>query len=409
MLYALHEMQHAMLAPFEAMAGATHALFSQPHSPWAHVPGARTVAASNELVLRLVRRYAKPAWGLAETVVDGQTVPVTIEEAVVRPFCRLLHFRRELPAGVKRADPTVLVVAPLSGHHATLLRDTVRTMLPEHEVYVTDWVDARLVPLREGHFHLDDYVAYVQQFIRFLGPQVHVVSVCQPTVPVLAAVSLMASRGEEVAPLSMTMMGGPIDTRRSPTAVNNFATGRPLSWFESRVIQRVPATYPGVGRRVYPGFLQHISFILMNADRHIDAHREFFGHLVVGDGESAASHRRFYDEYNAVLDMAAEYYLETLRVVFKEHALPNGAWIVDGEAVRPADITRTALFTIEGELDDISGVGQTQAAHDLCRGIPAERRDHFLVEGVGHYGIFSGRRYRENIYPRIRDFIRRNA
>jgi poly(3-hydroxybutyrate) depolymerase len=199
-----------------------------------------------------------------------------------------------------------------------------------------------------------------------------------------------------------------VDTRRSPTAVNNFATGRPLSWFESRVIQRVPATYPGVGRRVYPGFLQHISFIMMNADRHIDAHREFFGHLVVGDGESAASHRRFYDEYNAVLDMAAEYYLETLRVVFKEHALPNGSWIVDGEAVRPADITRTALFTIEGELDDISGVGQTQAAHDLCRGIPADRRDHFLVEGVGHYGIFNGRRWRTEILPQVRGFIREN-
>jgi poly(3-hydroxybutyrate) depolymerase len=238
---------------------------------------------------------------------------------------------------------------------------------------------------------------------------VHVVSVCQPTVPVLAAISLMASAGEEVAPLTMTMMGGPIDTRRSPTAVNNFATGRPLSWFESRVIQRVPAKYPGFGRRVYPGFLQHLSFIMMNAHRHVEAHREFFNHLVVGDGDSADAHRRFYDEYNAVLDMAAEYYIETLRVVFKEHALPNGTWTVHGQRVAPEAITRTALFTIEGELDDISGVGQTEAAHELCRNIPGNRRDHFLVEGVGHYGIFSGRRYRERIYPRIRDFIRKHG
>ena len=406
MLYAMHEWQHALLTPFAALAGANHALFSQPHSPWAHTPYSRTMAAANELVMRLVQRYEKPQWHIGETVVDGQTVPVSIEKAVVKPFCKLLHFKRAVQG---RRDPVVLVVAPLSGHHATLLRDTVRTMLPEHEVYITDWVDARMVPLHEGHFHLDDYVEYIQEFIRHLGPDVHVVSVCQPTVPVMAAVSLMASRKEKTAPLTMTMMGGPIDTRRSPTVVNNFATGRPLSWFESRVIQRVPANYPGMGRRVYPGFLQHISFIMMNADRHIDAHREFFQHLIVGDGDSAAAHRRFYDEYNAVLDMAAEYYLETLRVVFKEHALPEGTWTVRGELVKPADITRTALFTIEGELDDISGVGQTQAAHDLCRKIPAGKRDHYLVEGVGHYGIFSGRRYRESIYPRIREFIRKHS
>jgi poly(3-hydroxybutyrate) depolymerase len=308
-----------------------------------------------------------------------------------------------------KSQPVVLVVAPLSGHHATLLRDTVRAILPEHEVYITDWLDARLVPVHEGPFHLDDYVHYVQEFIRLLGPEVHVISVCQPTVPVLAAVSLMADAGDPIAPRTMTMMGGPIDTRRSPTVVNNFATGRPLSWFESRVIQRVPARYAGFGRRVYPGFLQHASFIAMNAHRHVEAHRDFFNHLVVGDGESAEAHRRFYDEYNAVLDMTAEYYLETLRVVFKEHALPNGTWDVRGQRVRPEAIRKTALFTIEGELDDISGVGQTEAAHGLCRGIPASRRDHLLMEGVGHYGIFSGRRYREKIYPRIRGFIRQHA
>ncbi len=406
MLYALHELQHTMLAPFATAASASQALFSHPHSPWAYLPVSRSMAAANELVTRLVRRYEKPDWGLPTTTVAGKPVPVHVEKVLRKPFCHLLHFRRE---GVKRTDPPVLIVAPLSGHHSTLLRDTVRAMMPEHEVYITDWLDARLVPAHEGPFHLDDYVHYVQEFIRLLGPEVHVISVCQPTVPVLAAVSLMADAGDAVAPRTMVMMGGPIDTRRSPTVVNNFATGRPLSWFESRVIQRVPARYPGFGRRVYPGFLQHASFIAMNAHRHVEAHRDFFNHLVVGDGESAEAHRRFYDEYNAVLDMAAEYYLETLRVVFKEHALPNGTWDVRGQRVRPEAIRKTALFTIEGELDDISGVGQTEAAHGLCRGIPAARRDHFLVEGVGHYGIFSGRRYREKIYPRIRGFIRQHG
>lgn len=404
MLYTMHEFQHALLAPFATAAAATHTLFTHPQSPWSYTPIARGMAAANELLMRLVRRYEKPQWGIDSTVIDGKTVPVKIEKAVIKPFCHLLHFKRE----TERNDPIVLVVAPLSGHHATLLRDTVRTMLPEHEVYITDWIDARMVPVHEGHFHLDDYVEYVQEFIRFLGPDVHLVSVCQPTVPVLAAVALMAANGDKIAPRTMTMMGGPIDTRKSPTEVNNFATGRPLSWFESRVIQRVPAKYPGMGRRVYPGFLQHASFIAMNAHRHVEAHREFFNHLVTGDGESAEAHRRFYDEYNAVLDMPAEYYLETLRVAFKEHALANGTWDVRGQRVDPSAITKTALFTIEGELDDISGVGQTEAAHTLCTNIPKSRRDHFLVDGVGHYGIFSGRRYRERIYPRIRDFIRRH-
>jgi len=405
MLYQLHEMQHAMLAPFAAAAAAGHAMFTHPQSPWTYTPVARGVAAANELVMRLVRRYERPEWGIDFTTIAGKQVGVSVEPALLKPFCHLLHFKRD----TRRKDPTVLLVAPLSGHHATLLRDTVRAMLPEHDVYVTQWIDARLVPADDGHFHLDDYVEYVQEFIRLLGPEVHVISVCQPTVPVLAAIALMAAKGEKVAPRTMTMMGGPIDTRKSPTEVNNFATGRPLSWFESRVIQRVPAMYPGVGRRVYPGFLQHASFIAMNAHRHVEAHREFFNHLVAGDGESAEAHRRFYDEYNAVLDMPAEYYLETLRVVFKEHALPNGTWDVRGQRVDPAAIRKTALFTIEGELDDISGVGQTEAAHALCKNVPAAKRDHLLVEGVGHYGIFSGRRYREHIFPRIRDFIRKHG
>jgi poly(3-hydroxybutyrate) depolymerase len=298
----------------------------------------------------------------------------------------------------------VLVIAPLSGHHSTLLRETVRELLKGHKVFVTDWADARMVPEAKGPFHLDDYVAYVQEFIRFIGPEVNVISVCQPTVPVLAAISLMASAGEET-PRTMTMMGGPIDARKSPTAVNNLATNKSLSWFENNVIHRVPVNYPGAGRRVYPGFLQHAGFIAMNPDRHLKSHYDYFLDLVRGDGDNADFHRGFYDEYNAVLDMPAEYYLDTIKTVFQDFALVNGNWTITGELVRPQDIRTTALLTIEGELDDISGAGQTKAAHGLCTGIPADRRFHYDAIGAGHYGIFSGRRWREKVYPKVRDFI----
>jgi poly(3-hydroxybutyrate) depolymerase len=303
----------------------------------------------------------------------------------------------------------VLVFAPLSGHFATLLRDTVRTMLQDFDVYVTDWVNARYVPLSHGPFHLDDYVDYCKEFIRFLGPDLATVSVCQPTVPVLAAVSLLAQEKDPNVPKALVMMGGPIDTRRNPTVVNEFASGRAHSWFQDKVIYRVPFNYPGFMRRVYPGFLQHLSFIAMNADKHIDAHRKFFNHLIVGDGDNASAHRRFYDEYNAVLDMPAEYYLDTIKTVFQDFALAKGKMQVRGELVRPDSIRSAALFTIEGELDDISGNGQTEAAHTLCSRIPSEKRKHLLAKGVGHYGIFSGRKYRETIYPQIRDFIKRWA
>jgi poly(3-hydroxybutyrate) depolymerase len=300
-------------------------------------------------------------------------------------------------------------VAPLSGHHSTLLRDTVRTMLQDHKVYITDWIDARMVPLEDGPFHLDDYVNYVQDFIRKVGPGVHVISVCQPTVPVLAAVSLMASRGE-ATPRTMTMMGGPIDARKSPTAVNNLAMNKSFEWFENNVIYRVPPNYPGASRRVYPGFLQHTGFVAMNPDRHANSHYDYFLDLVRGDGDSADAHRQFYDEYNAVLDMPAEYYLDTIKTVFQDFALVNGTWKVRNpqgkdELVRPQDIKTTALLTVEGELDDISGAGQTRAAHDLCTGIPKTRQKHYDVVGAGHYGIFSGRRWREQAYPEIRAFI----
>jgi poly(3-hydroxybutyrate) depolymerase len=402
-LYELHELHKTIAAPLVAWADVNQRLFTNPYSPFAYHPFSRTIAASQELVARLMRSYEKPKWDIAHVALEGGDAPVTIEPVVRKPFCHLLHFRKD----VAQPGPRMLLFAPLSGHHATLLRDTVRTALRDFDVYVTDWVDARMVPLGAGAFHFDDYVAYCLEFIRLLGPDVHVVSVCQPTVPVLAAMSLLAQAADPALPKTMVMMGGPIDPRRSPTAVNEFAMVRPYSWFEARVIHRVPFTYPGYMRRVYPGFLQHAGFIAMNAERHIDAHRQFFNHLVVGDGDSAAAHRRFYDEYNAVLDMPAEYYLDTIKTVFQEFALPKGTMTIRGELVRPDAIRNTALFTIEGELDDISGNGQTEAAHILCRNVSAEKRKHLLAPGVGHYGIFSGRKFREMIYPQIKGFVSR--
>jgi poly(3-hydroxybutyrate) depolymerase len=394
-LYTLYEAQHTALVPFRFMAELSRGWFGHPFSPLAHFPLSRRLAASSDLFLRITERYDKPQWNLSG---------VQVEVALERPFCRLLHFRSGEPKERK-----VLVVAPLSGHHATLVRDTVRALLADHEVWATDWIDARMVPLTEGPFHFDDYVDYVREWIRLLNdekrPDVHVVSVCQPTVPVLAAVSLMAW-AKEPTPRSMIMMGGPIDARRSPTAVNNLAQKKPHSWFQRHLIHRVPPKYPGYMRRVYPGFLQHMGFVAMNPDRHLNAHWEYYNHLLVGDGDSAEAHRRFYDEYNAVLDLPAEYYLDTVKMVFQDFLLPRGRMFVRQELVRPQAIRDTALLTVEGELDDISGNGQTEAAHALCLNIPRARRSHFLAPRVGHYGIFSGRRWRETIYPRVRDFIR---
>lgn len=408
MLYHLHELQRKFLNPLSVWAQVSAKLFSNPYSPLAYAPFARRMAAGYELLHRLGKRYDKPEFGLGTTTVDGVDVPVKEEEALAKPFCRLLHFKREFPARLARRkpDPKVLIVAPLSGHHATLLRDTVRAMLPEHEVWITDWIDARLVPLSAGPFHLDDYIEYVTEFIHLLGPDVHVISVCQPTVPVLAAISLMATRKDPKLPRSMTLMGGPIDCRRNPTAVNALAMKKSISWFENHVIFKVPSSYPGYLRRVYPGFLQHTGFVAMNPDRHMNSHWDFYLDLVKGDDDDAEAHRRFYDEYNAVIDLPAEYYLETVRIVFQEFRLPEGTWVVRGTRVAPEDIKTVRLFTIEGELDDISGSGQTHAAHDLCKGIPKSRRQRLTAEGAGHYGIFSGRRWREKIYPQIRDFIR---
>lgn len=411
MLYHLREAQRAVLKPMSSWADSVSQLYTNPYSPLAYTPFANRVSAGLELLHRLGKEYEKPDFEIDETTIDGQPVSVVERIEIARPFCRLIKFERLLPAGLRKrqSDPTVLVFAPLSGHHATLLRDTVRALLPHHNVFVTDWVDARMVPISEGPFHLDDYVGYAIDFIRHLGPKVHLISVCQPTVPVLAAVSIMAELRDPHLPLSMTMMGGPIDTRRSPTEVNALAQRRSFVWFERNLIYRVPGRYPGAGRQVYPGFLQHAGFVAMNPDRHLNSHWDFYLDLVRGDMEDAEGHRRFYDEYNAVLDLPAEYYLETIRTVFQQHALPLGKWDVlfEGQTFRvdPSAIQSVALFTIEGELDDISGSGQTQAAHDLCTRIPREWQRHLTVEGAGHYGIFSGRRWRERICPEVRAFI----
>ena len=413
LLYQLHEFWRAGLAPYTYWADAGAKMYSAQDSWLSALPGAPRTAAAFELMYRLGKDYEKPEFGIHQIEVEGLSIPVVERVALEKPFCRLLRFKRyhDQADGLARMkdDPTVLVVAPLSGHHATLLRDTVRTLLADHKVYITDWTDARMVPAAEGAFTLDDYIAYVQEFIRHIGVErLHVISVCQPTVPVLAAISLMAARGEAL-PKSMTMMGGPIDTRQSPTSVNNLATRQPLWWFENNVIHTVPANYPGAGRRVYPGFLQHLGFVAMNPERHSTSHWDFYQDLVKGDLSSAQSHRKFYDEYNAVLDMPAEYYLDTIRTVFQQQLLPRGLWDVAGERVDPSEIRGCALLTIEGELDDISGQGQTRAAHDLCTGIASADRKHLTVAGAGHYGIFSGRRWRTQVYPQVRDFIAAHA
>ena len=410
MLYQLYEAQRALMSPFSEFASASAKLYEHPLSLFSHTPMAQRVSAAFDLMHRLSKDYEKPVFGINVVEVNGVEVAVQQKVAIEKPFCRLLRFKRftdETEAlTAMKSQPDVLVVAPLSGHHATLLRDTVKSLLQDHKVFITDWTDARTVPADVGPFHLDDYIEYVQEFIRHIGPNVHVISVCQPTVPVLAAVSLMASRGEPT-PLTMTMMGGPIDARKGPTAVNHLAVNKSHSWFENNVIFRVPQNFAGAGRRVYPGFLQYSGFVAMNPERHATSHYDYFQDLIRGDDDSADSHREFYDEYNAVIDLPAEYYLDTIKTVFQDFALPNGTWVVRGEPVRPQDITGTALLTIEGELDDITGGGQTRAAHELCEGIPTSRQFHYDVAGAGHYGIFSGRRWREKVYPEVKNFIAR--
>ncbi|HZB52925.1 MAG TPA: polyhydroxyalkanoate depolymerase [Reyranella sp.] len=403
MLYAAYEFQRQLATPVRLWANALEQVYTSPYNPLSDTWFGKSVAASAEIMARLTQNYAKPAFGLKTTEIGNETVAVNEEILLRKPFCQLLRFHRD----TTRRDAKVLVVAPMSGHYATLLRGTVEALLPDHDVHITDWADAREVPLSLGNFDLDDYVDYVMEFCRYLGPDVHVIAVCQPSVPVMAAAALMAADKDPRQPKSITLMGGPIDTRVSPTTPNDLAMRNSMMWFRQNVISTVPFTYPGAMRRVYPGFLQLTSFISMNLDRHINAHMRQFEHLVKGDDDSADGHRAFYDEYLAVMDLTAEFYLQTIEVVFKEHQLPRGAWVSRGRTVDPSAI-ETALMTVEGELDDISGIGQTKAAHALTPNIPGARHVHWEQPRVGHYGIFNGRKWREQIMPRVRDFIRAN-
>jgi poly(3-hydroxybutyrate) depolymerase len=404
-LYWFYEMSQASLNPARAWADATRLFFKNPINPLSFTTFGKSVAAAAELFERSTRRYGRPEWRISSTLVGGERVPVNITTVWERPFCRLLHFERVFEHHPKRPQPRLLIVAPLSGHFATLLRGTVEAFLPNHDVYVTEWVDSRMVPLSEGRFDLDDYIDYVISILHGLRGDTHVVAVCQPAVPVLAAVALMEADNDPYAPVSMTLMGGPIDTRSHPTIVNTLAQRRGIDWFRSHVITKVPFPNPGFMRDVYPGFLQLNGFVTMNLDRHIEAHRQLFQHLVRGDGDSAQKHREFYDEYLAVMDLPAEYYLQTVDTVFVRQALPKGQMTHRGRPVDPAAIKRVALLTIEGEHDDISGVGQTEAAHRLCVNIPPDRQAHYLQLGVGHYGVFNGSRFRSEIAPRIADFV----
>ncbi|RWI90222.1 polyhydroxyalkanoate depolymerase [Mesorhizobium sp.] len=404
MFYQLYELNHAALQPARLYADAVRFFYSNPLNPVSHTALGRSVAAAAELFERTTRRYGKPEFGLTKAVVDWKSVDAAERTVWSKPFCNLVRFERRIPAG-RKPDPKLLIVAPMSGHYATLLRGTVEAMLPHADVHITDWVDARMVPLSQGSFDLDDYIDYVIEMFHALGPDTHVMAVCQPSVPVLAAVALMEKRGDPFVPSTMTLMGGPIDTRRNPTAVNLLAGEKGTDWFRENVIMQAPWPVPGFGRDVYPGFLQLSGFMSMNLDRHIIAHKDFFMHLVKNDGDSAEKHRDFYDEYLAVMDLTAEFYLQTVDTVFVRHALPKGEMTHRGEAVDPRAIRNVALFTVEGENDDISGLGQTQAAHELCVNIPADRQAHYMQPAVGHYGVFNGSRFRSEIVPRILDFI----
>jgi len=406
MFYQLYELNHAAMAPFRAAADVMRMAYANPLNPWSQTPFGRTIAASLEMFERTTRRYGKPEFGLPETVIGDKKVKVREEIVWSRAFCNLLHFSRAVPAGHR--DPRILIVAPMSGHYATLLRGTVEALLPSADVYITDWIDARMVPMTEGTFDFDDYVDYVIEMLHFLGPDTHVIAVCQPSVPVLAAAAVMEEANDPLSPASMTLMGGPIDTRINPTAVNKLAKDKPLEWFADNVIMNVPWPQPGFMRPVYPGFLQLSGFMSMNLDRHVIAHKEFFMHLVKNDGEPE-KHRDFYDEYLAVMDLTAEFYLQTVDQVFIRHALPKGELVHRGKLVDPAAIRNVALLTVEGENDDISGVGQTKAAQTICTNIPDSMRMHYLQPDVGHYGVFNGSRFRREIAPRIVNFVNEHS
>lgn len=410
MLYSFYELGHWSVAPLRIAAMMQAGMLRSPLNPMAGSEVARTAAAAAELFESVTRRYRKPAWNLAPLELGGVEILVTPTKAWSSPWCDLIHFQRDAAAmrqaGAPKPQSRVLLVAPMSGHYATLLRGTVEAFLPDHEVYISDWADARNVPLAAGRFDYHDYIDHVRDMIRAIGPDTHVVAVCQPGPPVLAAIALMAEEGDPDTPATMTFMGSPIDARLSPTAPNKLAERRSIEWFQKNMIHTVPATHAGAFRRVYPGFLQLASFLGMNLSRHVDAHQDYYQHLVEGDGDNAQKHRDFYDEYLSVMDLSEEFYIQTLREVFQDYSLARGTLVHRGRLVDASAITRTALMTVEGENDDISGIGQTQAAHDLCANIPMRMKQDYIQAGVGHYGVFNGRRFATEIYPRMRDFIR---
>lgn len=406
MQYHAYEMAHAIASPLRLGAKALRHTLEFPWNPFGQTLPGKQMSAACEVFDKITRRYGKPDFGIAETRVHGYPVPVREEVVLEKTFCNLLHFDRDERIIGKRYDPKVLLIAPMSGHYATLLRGTVDAMIQEHNLYITDWKDARDIPVGLGAFDLDDFIDYLIEFIEFLGPNTHVVAVCQPSVPALAATAVMAARGSPYQPASLTLMGGPIDTRRNPTVVNQLASKRPIDWFERNVIAHVPFPNAGFMRRVYPGFIQLTGFMTMNLERHTNAHVELFHNLVKGDCDSVDAHARFYDEYLAVMDLTAEFYLQTVETVFQRHALPDGVLMHRGEKVDGSAIRKTALLTVEGERDDICGLGQTEAAHDLCPNVAVDERYHYVQPGVGHYGVFNGTRFRTEIQPRIREMIR---
>jgi poly(3-hydroxybutyrate) depolymerase len=412
MLYALHEYAYYTASPLRLAAQMARDFWGSPANPASDTQMGRTLYASAEMFAGMTRRHGKPAWGIDKVEIEGVDVRVREVKVWSSPWANLIHFARDRSdlrrAGRRAFEPAILIVAPLSGHYATLLRGTVRQFLKDHEVYVTDWTNAKQVPVLEGRFDFHAYIDHVREMLQAIGPRAHVLGVCQPGPCVLAAAALMAEDNDPSRPASMIFMGSPIDARLAPTAVNKLAEEKPFTWFKSNMIHTVPPPYPGAGRRVFPGFVQLAGFLAMNEDRHRDSHWEYFADLVKGDGEGQAKHLEFYDEYLSVLDLTEEFYLQTIDIVFQDYLLPRGLLTHGERKVNPGAITDIGLMTIEGEDDDISGVGQTQAAHGLCPGIPDERRDLLVQAEVGHYGIFNGRRFREEIYPRVRAFIAAN-
>jgi poly(3-hydroxybutyrate) depolymerase len=404
MLYDAYEMQRSLLAGASTLANMGAGWLQNPANPFAYSQMGPIVASALDVFAHASAPRGKPEFGFATTRVEGKRIAVHEEVVLRKPFGQLKHFRRE---GVK-GGPRLLIVAPMSGHYATLLRGTVERMLPGHDVFITDWRDAKLVPLDSGRFDLDDYIDYLTQFLEHIGPGAHMLAVCQPSVPCYAAAAVMSADKNPARPRSLTMMGGPIDTRKAPTAVNTVATQRPHSWFQQNVIASVPYTYPGAGRAVYPGFLQLAGFMAMNLGDHLTGHWEMFKHLVQGDGEGAEASKAFYDEYRSVCDMTAEFYLQTVDVVFQRHLLPKGELMHRGRRVDPAAIRDVALLAIEGERDDISGIGQTKAALEISTRLPRDMKQYHLAKGVGHYGIFNGSKWRERIAPVVEDWIARH-